>query len=172
MTTQITGQLYGQFVAKRSDIAVGYLNVIDGRIEHHLPDRPMEGETMVFVDRTTNKVIYAGTSTLNVNNLGRISNHNARDTSHDWLSVYIRKFCKHVDLFLMGDDRYDHLTLRSANKKAQIVAALDERTGDGSSVLRVQLAEADREIAALLKQVSELHAQRASICARLFAARG
>lgn len=54
-----------------------------------------------------------------------------------------REVCKHVDLYLMGDDRYDHLTLRTANKKAQMKEALDAMDSTGSSALCAQLAIID-----------------------------
>ncbi|BCB20292.1 hypothetical protein [Bosea sp. ANAM02] len=166
------GKLFQRFEAKPTDLHVGTLMVTDGRIEHEIVDRKMNGETMVFVDTDRNVVIYAGTSNLNTNHLGRMSNHIAVETSHDWLTVYIRKFCRRVDLYLMADNRYDHLTTRSSNKKAQIKAAIAGVADDGSATLRAQLAKVDDQIADLLKQAGELHAHRASLVAGLFAAKG
>ncbi|CAN5362707.1 hypothetical protein BH10PSE8_BH10PSE8_09610 [soil metagenome] len=161
--------LYTQYVAAKSDRHVGTLTVVEGRIEHALEDLPMDEDTLVFVDRNTNEVIYAGTSSLNVNHLGRMSNHTVRDTSHDWLSWYIRLACTHVDVYMVFDGRYADLTARSANKKAQIRAAVNKLEGKvDTNSLRNKLNETDQEIGDLLKRLTALHAERSAIVGSLF----
>ena len=158
--------LFIQYTPAPTDRAVGTITVVNSRIEHDLQDVPMDDETLVFVDRNTNQIIYAGTSSLNVNHLGRMSNHTVRDTTHDWLSWYIRLACQHVDLYLVTDDRYATLTKRSANKRAQLTAAVNRLEGNTDvDAVRSKLSATDQEIGELLTRLTTLHAQRAVLTA-------